>query len=101
MDHIKSCFTLYMIYCLINKSKPTQQQLYKKIINCSTAQHVQARDVVIEEIRLPFAIQCFAKCLESMDCGIVMYDSSNSMCSLVDKDYLVCDENIGVYEMVS
>ena len=101
MDYFKLCFKLYIIYCIINKSVSIQQQLFKNIIHCSTAHHIQARDIIIEEIRLPFAIQCFKKCSDSLDCGVVMYDYSNNICSLVDKGHLVCDEDIGVYELVS
>ena len=101
MNNYKLLFTLYISYGIINKSLSIQQQLFKNIIHCSTAHHIQARDMVIEEFRLPFAIQCFKKCSDSTDCGVVMYDYSNKICSLVDKGHLVCDEDIGVYELVS
>ena len=63
--------------------------------------YIQANEVIIEEIYLASLTECSTKCTESFQCGVVMFDRPNGICYLVDKDYQVCDENIGIYEMVS
>ena len=78
-----------------------QQQSYKKIKNCSMPNHIQASEVVIEEIQTASLTKCSAICSESLQCGAVMFDRPSRKCHLIDKDYQVCDENIGVYEVVS
>ena len=101
-----SPFKLNLIVYLFNLnvdvlSAAVQQQLFKKIKNCSLSNHIQAREVVIEEINLISLTECSNKCSESLQCGVFMFDRPNGICYLVDKDYQVCDETIGIYEMVS
>ena len=101
-----SPFKLNLIIYIFNLnfdglSAAIHQQLFKKIKNCSLSNSVQANDVVIEEISLASLTECSSKCIDSLQCGVVMFDKPNGICYLVDKDYQVCDETIGIYEMVS
>ena len=100
MDPFKLYLVLYVVCVIIDAIYTIEQHFYENIKNCSSSRHIQARDVVVDQMVLPF-VKCFKTCSEHPKCGATMYDKSDSMCYLVDKDYLICDEDIGVYEMVS
>ena len=102
MRPFKVNLIIYVLHFKFNVMHATiQQQSFKQIKNCSLPNHIQASEAVIKEINQATLTQCSSKCTESFQCGVVMFDRPNGICYLVDKDYQVCDETLGVYEMVS
>ena len=78
-----------------------EQQFSREMRSCSMSNHIEANQVVIEQMQVRSLTHCYIKCSELPQCGAFLFDRPIKMCYLVDKDYKVCDENLGVYEMVS
>ena len=100
MSPFKLNLIIYIFILELHFITAIEQQMFRKIKDCSMPSHIQASEVVIEEIQLLSLTEWSTKCSEFSRCGVFMFDKPNAMCYLVDKDYAVCDDNIGVYELV-
>ena len=58
--------------------------------------YMPASEAVIARLQCSSPTTCYIKCKKEVQCGTFMFNQTNTMCYLVDKDYQVCDENIGV-----
>ena len=99
-----SPFRLNIIFYIFNLTFDVLlaiEQEFTRIRGCSMSHQIEASEVVIEEMKVRSLPQCFIECSKAPQCGAVMFDRSIKICYFVDKDYKVCDENLGVYEMVS
>ena len=100
INHFITTHNLILL-CLIHPALTMDhQRIYNVVRHCATNHHVPYATVTTETIELFTPDSCVMRCADTFQCGSVVFEEDMQECHLLDKDFLVCNEEIGVIQVV-